>query len=259
MKYALFINLFILLLVAIGGGVLIYTLQSSPAPASLPVVHNSQRIRQSETDVLSVDVTYPVFNESLKGAREANGAIAQELDLAISQFEKQASSSLEDPIDLPEDVKSSVDGGYVVEYENDRLISILFTAEWYMRGTAHPFHTLHTYIFDKEVGKLVTVQDLFKPYSHYFDFLSSYAYNDLIQQLKEGDTDFVYVEQILKSGTEATLENFSHVLPTKDGLMLYFDEYQVAPYSAGPQVVVIPYEKLSGVINKEGILGTYIK
>lgn len=266
MKYALIINISILILVAIGTGVLVYNLQPPTKSSSLPVSTQTtgassfgKHIRQEETDITSIDITYPTINEALPGARQANEVIQNELDLRISQFEKEASSSLEDATDLPETIKSYAEGGYVVEYENDRLVSLLFSAEWYLRGAAHPYHTIHPYVFDKKLGKLVPVQDLFKPNSSYLDYVSSYARADLVQQSKEGDAGFTYDEEMLKSGTEAVLENFRHALPLKEGLVFYFDEYQVAPYAAGSQQVVVPYGKLKAYVEPTSAIGELVK
>jgi hypothetical protein len=42
---------------------------------------------------------------------------------------------------------------------------------------------------------------------------------------------------------------------TPDGLLITFDEYQVAPYAAGPQEIEVPYIALVGWIDMEGVLG----
>lgn len=263
MKYALLINLSILVLVTAGAGVLVYTLQPSTVPTAVPLQDSGRlgpvHVRAEETETLSIDMRYPTISESFPGAPSINGDIERELDKLVSQFKQEASSTSTDLVDLPSTVKSYVQGGYTVEYENERLISLLFKAEWYMRGAAHPYHTVHTYIFDKKLGRLVTLQDMFMPSSGYLAYLSTYAYNDLLRQSKEGDKGFTHDEETVKEGTEAALENFKHVLPVRNGLMFYFDEYQVAPYAAGPQQVVVPYEKLKQYVEPSGILGWLVK
>ena len=128
-----------------------------------------------------------------------------------------------------------------------------------MRGAAHPSHTIDTYIYDYQEKKLVTIEDLFKVGSPYLATLSKLAKEDLLLQSKEGDLGFIYDEKMVEDGTKPIVNNFSKVLPTDDGLMIYFDEYQVAPYAAGPQQVAIPYAKLRDVIDPKGVLGMYIK
>jgi hypothetical protein len=228
-------------------------------PGSVPKVTQPSSsvplVRQDETDTYSIHVEYPVVDEALPGAQAANASMKQDIDARIAAFEKEATDSTQNPIDLPKEVKSTVAGSPSTEYETDRYVSLFFGSEWYVRGAAHPYHMIFTYVFDKKLGKLVTIQDFFLPYSKYFQFLSAYAYGDLKSQ--EGDLGFEFDEQMLRSGTEATLENFRHALPTKDGLMIYFDEYQVAPYAAGPQQIAVPYAKLKEFIDPQGVLGTY--
>lgn len=252
----------ILSLVVGGAGVLMYTLRSPNSPtipsAQQTVISESKHVRTEESETMSIDVAYPMINESLPGAKQANKEIEDELNLQISQFEKEA-TSLDYSVTLPKTVKSYVDGGYLVEFENDRVLSLSFGAEWYIRGAAHPYHTVHTFIFDKKLGKIVAGQDLFKASSKYLEYLSAYAYKDLVQQAKEGDVDFSYDDDTIKSGTQAALENFKHVLPIQEGLAIYFDEYQVAPYAAGSQQVVIPYEKLKDYAEPSSIIGELAK
>ena len=213
---------------------------------------------QEETDAYSLNVQYPTFDESLSGAKLANETIKQNLNLRIAQFKKDADETAKAPTDLPKDIKSTLDGSASVEYETDRFVSMYFGAEWYMRGAAHGTHTIDTYIFDKKLGKVVDITDLFISGSGYLQFLSTYAKADLIAQSKEGDLGLTFNEQMLNAGTEGIFDNFRLMLPTKDGLVVYFTEYQVAPYAAGSQQVVVPYDKLKPYINPDGALSVYL-
>ena len=60
-------------------------------------------------------------------------------------------------------------------------------------------------------------------------------------------------------GFAPSVSNYSKILPTEKGLVIYFDEYQIAPYVAGPQEALIPYASLQAIINKDGVLGEYSK
>ena len=131
--------------------------------------------------------------------------------------------------------------------------------EWYMRGAAHPYHSIAVYVYDYQQKKLVTATDFFKKDSNYLSLLSKLSQEDLLTQSKIGDMGFMYDKEMVETGTSPTKENFSKLLPMKDGLVIYFDEYQVAPYAAGPQQVVIPYAKLKDLIDAEGVLSFYVK
>ena len=110
---------------------------------------------------------------------------------------------------------------------------------------------MDVYVYDYKADKLLSTDDLFLPGADYLPTLSRLAREDLRAQAQEGDMGFNYNESMVEDGTLPRKENFSLMLPLKDGLMVYFAEYQVAPYAAGPQQVVIPYSKLEGLFNKD--------
>jgi hypothetical protein len=43
------------------------------------------------------------------------------------------------------------------------------------------------------------------------------------------------------------------------GLGINFDSYQVGPYAAGPQFVLVPYSALKDLINPEGPIAQFAK
>jgi hypothetical protein len=237
-------------------------------PASVPVVQDATpaTVQESsapikmvkETEALSINITYPEIPGTGNAVARANTSIKSGIDERVASFEKDATDSMTVDIGLPKEVKSTVAGSPSIEEKNDRYISIFMGMEWYMRGAAHPAHTIDTYVYDLKEGKLVNSSDLFKADADYLAFLSSYSRSDLVAQSKKSNDGYIFDQQMLADGTAPTKENFSKVLPTKDGLIIYFDEYQVAPYAAGPQQVVIPYAKLKNLIDPDGALGMYI-
>jgi hypothetical protein len=46
---------------------------------------------------------------------------------------------------------------------------------------------------------------------------------------------------------------------TSNGLVIIFDEFQVAPYVPGPQTVTIPYSELKTLIDPKGPLAGFAK
>lgn len=260
MKTTIKIILSILVLGIIGAAVYSY-MQHKDVPVS-PAVTQTQSQPQKvviNSDILSVDITYPVISGTGKEVEAANASLRAEVDARIESFKKEAEDSAKADIDLPKDIKSTVMGSPNVEEKNDRYVAIFMGMEWYVRGAAHPFHTINTYIYDYKLGTLISVPDLFKQGSSYLQTLSQISKADLKAQSKEGDMGYVYQDDFVQDGTRPVADNFSKILPLKDGLTVYFEEYQVAAYAAGPQQVVIPYSKLKDVINLSGVLGMYIQ
>lgn len=230
------------------------------APAQNVPQKPAEEKESLSTDSLEVNVTYPVIPGTSEKTKEANVFLHDEIKKQINSFEKDAiESSANSRIELPANIRSTVTGSPATEEKNDRYIAIFMGMEWYLRGAAHPWHTIDTYVYDYKQDRFVSADDMFKSDTDYLKRLSEYSYQDLLAQSETGDNGFIFDESIVTEGTKPTKENFSHILPIKDGLVIYFDEYQVAPYAAGSQQVVIPYTKLKDIINPDGILGMYIK
>jgi hypothetical protein len=100
-------------------------------------------------------------------------------------------------------------------------------------------------------GQALTLVDLFAPNVNYLDAIAKYS----IAQLSTRDIGF----QGFELGATATAQNYRNWSITADGLMITFDEYQVAPYAAGPQTVVIPYQVLAQLVQPDSPLALYLK
>jgi hypothetical protein len=131
------------------------------------------------------------------------------------------------------------------------LYSIKFDIKTYYTGAAHPTDTSQTATFDLQTGQTLTLPELFIPNVDYLDAISKYC----IAELGARAIGF----QGFELGATATLQNYHNWNITVDGLMITFDEYQGAPYAAGPQIVVIPYKELAQVLRPDGPLAQYAK
>ena len=253
------IILSVLALLLVGFGIYVYS-QRENEPVTSEVTHMTPHTLKKQTETLSIDITYPTVPGEGKDVDSANAFLKSEIDTQLALFQKDADDSAQNTdIGLPANIKSSITGSGSVEEVNARYASITMGTEWYIRGAAHPGHSMTTYIYDYKEKKFLSVEDLFTQGSDYLGLLSKLSKADLYEQSRSGDMGFSYDEGAVTDGTKPTKENFSTVLPLKDGLAIYFGEYQVGPYAAGPQQVVIPYIKLRDVINKDGLLGMYIQ
>ncbi len=130
------------------------------------------------------------------------------------------------------------------------VISLKFDITTYYTGAAHPSDTSQTVTYDLQQGRDLTLADLFEPDVDYLTAISKVC----ISQLGTRDIGF----QGFELGATATAENYRNWNLTPDGLMITFDEYQVAPYAAGPQTVVIPYKQLRQLLPTAGPLADYV-
>ncbi len=129
------------------------------------------------------------------------------------------------------------------------LVSLKFQIMIYIQGAAHPGTHSRTVTYDLEAGADVSLSNLFRPDSDYLQRIADYC----VTQLKTRDIGF---EQF-SSGADPIPANYGNWNITPDGLLITFDEYQVAAYAAGPQEVTIPFTVLQSVIDPNGPLGEY--
>ncbi|HEY8410744.1 MAG TPA: RsiV family protein, partial [Pyrinomonadaceae bacterium] len=127
----------------------------------------------------------------------------------------------------------------------------------YYQGAAHPNSYTETINYDLRNGKPVKLSDLFQPGSKYLQTLASYCIADLKKQSKAKGEELP--EDMLQSGAAATAKNYQSWKVTRKGLGINFDSYQVGPYAAGPQYVLVPYANLKDLINPEGPIAQFAK
>ena len=115
------------------------------------------------------------------------------------------------------------------EYSYQEYLSFVFYISSYTGG-AHPEHIVSCIVYDVSQDKIIHISDLIKEKS---DLLKILANDSNIQNVS-----------MMIDGTMPTISNFSHFVFVPTGIMIFFPEYQVAPYSSGAFKVVIPYSKI---------------
>lgn len=170
----------------------------------------------------------------------------------VGQFKKNIARDAAEEEPPPE---GSVGSDYNVSYEvalaQDDLISVGFDLGGYYQGAAHPNSSSATINYDLKNGKQLKLSDLFQPGSKFLRAIANYCIADLKKQAK--DTGLIAEE--IESGAGPTLDNYRSWTITRRGLGVNFDSYQVGPYAAGPQFVMVPYAALKDVINPDGPVG----
>lgn len=144
---------------------------------------------------------------------------------------------------------------YTVALAQDDLVSVDFEVSSYFQGAAHPNSYSDTLNFDLKNGKVLKLADLFKPGAKYLQTIANYCITDLKKQATEKG---LLAEEIDK-GAAAKADNYLGWTLTKKGIGVDFDPYQVGPYAAGPQFVLVPYSDLKDLINPEGPIGQFAK
>ena len=123
------------------------------------------------------------------------------------------------------------------EYSYQDYLSIILYVSSYTGG-AHPNHKIYSIVYDISKEKIITMQDLVLEKENILFILSEESRKILSNNPKIVDSNLLLI------GTNPDVSNFLTFAFVPSGIMVYFPEYQIAPYSSGAFKIVIPYTKI---------------
>ena len=206
--------------------------ESNPGSNFPPYTITAQTPQLSGSD----DPRVLAFNQRL------NGLVANEVDMWKQNFQQLPLTPLSNG--------SSLNVSYTLVSQTDDLWSFKFDSSFYADTAAHPGLNSITLNYDLGQGRELALGDLFLPGSNYLVLIANYCAAELQKQ--------PYADSFFMDGAQPLPENYRNWNITPNGLMITFDEYQVAPYAAGPQTVIIPYAELSALIDPQGPLANFL-
>jgi Protein of unknown function (DUF3298)/Deacetylase PdaC len=198
---------------------------------------------------LTITAKYPQAMGNDPRFERMNHAIKSMVDEDIANFKKEFQS----PDQRMGDSGSYYDSGYLVKLATNDVVSIYFNAESFNEGAAHPNHASMVFNYSFETGKTLTLAELFKG-NNYLKVISSYAIRSLKKQLAP-NPDMEWIQR----GAGPEEENYKNWNITARGLLITFDQYQVASYADGPHEVLIPYSALKNIVDPQGPLAKVAK
>jgi hypothetical protein len=153
------------------------------------------------------------------------------------------------PEDLPEGAlgQSSLETRYNVSLINASLFSAVINYSEYSTGAAHPASFIEVLNYDLRSGGTLTLQEFLdglQPAAGYLTRLGTYVKQELVEQMG-GTPDAL---ALINQGAAPTLQNYERFNLGRNGLIVFFDPYQVAPFAAGTPEAHVPYEHLLGSI-----------
>lgn len=171
-----------------------------------------------------------------------------EMTLLIQQEISVFKDNMRELAPVPGSNGSSFHGQYTLLSAPGNILSLKFDIMVYIAGAAHPGTHSRTVTYDLEAGSDVSLDKLFLPGSNYLQVISDYC----LAQLKPKIPD------LFIAGLNPTPSNYQSWNITPNGLLITFDEYQVAAYALGSQMVVVPYSGLKTVIDTHGPLAPFL-
>lgn len=213
--------------------------ENSEYSAPITVVPKMIRVTSSRyPDIVSG--TYPEFPQ----ADDAfNRTIANQIKTGVAAFEKSAADNQRVRMETGSSISTSDDGGYSYSVEttlvqsNEHYISFVVHIDGF-EGGAHGYHVPISFNYDVKNRK-----DL-----HLSDFISladaseqsrAVLEKQLADAANEKELD-ANARDMMMAGTDGdNRENWNVFTFTPNELIIYFSEYQVAPYAFGEQSVTI--------------------
>ena len=230
------------------------TQESTPSPApTITPTPLAQQVHIGDTTTnesgKAPDYTFKTDIPVLQGSSDPrvknfnDELMAQVVQPAIAQFRKELTTQPAKPL---------AGGSYFdVRYElisppGNNIISLQIKIEGMSDGAAHPYHVILPFNYDLEKGEKINLSQLFLQDVNALQIIADQCKAELAKR-DIGSQGF-------ESGSDPTVENYAVWNLSSAGLVIVFNEYQVAPYFAGPQSVTIPLDKLSSIIDPSGAL-----
>ncbi len=203
----------------------------------------------SETKALKKEIQYPVISDLENKAiqDQINAAFKKLADQAEQQGVKNAADLAPVLIqypDMPGQCQTIFD--YRINFNRNNLLSVVFL-DYQYAGGAHGSTVQTSLTYDLKTGKAYSLRDLFIDQSGYVSLISQ----SVALQLKERDLTSGLFEPFTKIS-----EDQSFYL-SDNGIVIYFQQYEILPYVAGIQGFDIDYETLLKILIEPERLTAY--
>ena len=212
--------LFILILLTLF--VNIYFIFNKDKDLSTVYVNNDGNFSE-KTDNYEIKINYP-----LTGYKKLN----EEITKIVNKYMKDFKNNLPNK-DVTVNMKYTLIIDFKDFYYND-YVSFVFYIE-YFTGGAHPNHEIVTINYNKRTNSFIKIENLLEKNKDILDIFSKISRINLI------NNPGITVTSMMYEGTKPIKDNFKNFVFTKDGILLLFNYYQVAPYSQGEFQIIVPY------------------
>lgn len=178
-----------------------------------------------------VSVKYPV----IEGMQ--NSEVQDKINLALKK------KFTDHRVNLTKEDELSVEDNFQSELLGNMLIIVQLGYDYYF-GAAHGMPIKNYYHIDLSNGQIYSLKDLFLDHADYVS-----AMNKMIsQRMKEEQQqeNSMYFDDF----STIAKDQFFHL--TKDGMVIYFYPYDIAPYAAGFPEFKISYQDLKDLIDYDG-------
>lgn len=186
-----------------------------------------------EKSKINTEIVFPKFMLNGKPIDDFNNTILESIKLTFSQFV--------DDINLPQNQANH--NYFNISFYNhllsDRVISTELVYDYFLHQAAHPNKFFQTFNYSVKENKLIHLSDMFTDVN-YLETVSKQTRRVLIDA-------GAAPEEWIRQGTQAIESNFEDWCIKENKLVIIFENYQVAPYSMGPQLVELDINSLPNI------------
>lgn len=178
----------------------------------------------------NIRAEYPQFKTASK---EFNSKISKLIEDRISQFKKesqdnwQARRATDSSIPENPDVPFDFIAAWSPAQLNDKYLSFSLTT-YYFSGGAHGATLIDAFNYDVKQNKEITIEDLIGKGN--LDKFSQLAKQEVQAQLQGAGLELdESINQMIEQGTSSNLDNYQNFNFNSNAVIVYFQQYQVAP------------------------------
>lgn len=204
------------------------------------------RFKYDNIEILTLNIKYPIINISNNPRAEEN--INNQISMQVNEYIEYASNTLYNQAmnTYTDSLKNNFPFHsyeayivYTITY-NDNCFLSLFTDKYEYTGGAHGNTIRTSNTWELCTGQNIYLYCFFKPYTDYTHLLIQEIIAQAEENLKENP--FIYFDdyKIL------IIKNFNphSFYMSPDGITIYYQQYDIAPYSTGIVEFTIPYVKI---------------
>lgn len=227
----------IIILALASGGYLVYLYFQNNSPkeeikteetkTSLEI---TEKRFEEETEDLIINVRYPKTN---------NEKVNQEIDNLVQLEINNFKESILEPI---EGFSSGIYITYIISLNSPHLLSVIFDVSLYNSGAAHPVSITKVFNYDRNEERRMQAKDIFT--DNYLEVLSKICTEKLIEKIQPDE----FMTEAINNGASPLEENYQNIAFTEEGIVVVFEQYQVAAYAMGKQSIKIPFSDISEIL-----------
>ena len=209
---------------------------------------NSETLSGTIGEIGSYELTFPQISDTPSDFA-INGAIQSVADKIYLNFAGELAEMINEG--TPMGSSDLVGEGRII-FNNGYLLSVLFEGSTDWSGAASQQLWVDSIMIDLSNGQVLTTENLFQleiP-TDWKEVLAEKSYGLLMERL---GSEMIWDEGLLPTG-----ENFRNMLVTQPGLLIIFDQYQVAAGVAGTPTVIIPWLEIAAIINPQSRIGELV-